>query len=934
MTQEIENRLFELVQKFLRELQAERALRAISLDASLERDLGIDSLGKVELIHRIEHEYSIHLPEKTLTEVDSLHDLVKLIQKTSAEHGAAIKPKQFTPTLSATALDLSSASTLLDVIRAHATQEPNRPHIYMQNEEGDEEIISYGKLYEEAMSVALGLYNRGIQPGETIAIMLPTCDAFFYVFCGVLLAGAVPVPIYPPIRPDRIEEYAKREAKILQNAQVRILITFSRAEILSNMLQTFIPSLKEVTTFKNLKTKKGELPIINVEPTDPFLIQYTSGSTGDPKGVLLTHQNFLANLRGIGKGIPMKPTDIGVSWLPLYHDMGLMNWMGSLYYGIPTTIMSPLTFLTRPERWLWTIHYHRATISGGPNFAYELCTKKIDAKDIEGLDLSSWRYAFNGAERINPRTLERFYKRFSAYGFKLESFAPVYGLAESTVALTFPPNPRPPRIDKIDRQIVELKNKAVPASNSEDTLEFVACGQAMQDHDVRIVDSNGNVVPERTIGNVEFTGPSAMQGYFNNPAATQKAYRAGGWWDSGDLGYLADKELFITGRKKDLIIKAGRNLYPEEVEQIVSQVHKIRKGCVVAFGVNDPSTGTEKLIVVAETHDLDKESKQKISTEIIEKMAIDLGIPPDLILLVAPRTIPKTSSGKLQRSGCKQLYLDGKLNRYQLPAKFQIAKLTLISVFRKFSSWLGYIGKFLYVTYIGILLLLTAPFIWLSVVTLPRKSGAKVTRFWARNFFRFAFCPIHIEGEQNLQKGTTYIYAANHASYSDALLLIAILPAGVIFTAKQEVRDIPIIRTFVKKLGYITVERTDFLKSLENKKQIEESLKQGQSIVIFPEGTFTYATGLRPFKLGAFTVAAETGKPICPVSIQGTRSILRGDSKLARPGTIKVTIGKPVVPKGKDWDEILRLHSLVRAEIAKNCGEPVIDIITAGPVLS
>lgn len=926
-----ESRLLTIVSQFLRELEAERALNAINLDASLERDLGIDSLGKVELIHRIENEFSIHLPEKAITEVESLRDLIKLIERTESVSGAPKKTQPFSEILTESSLDLSTVKTLTDAILLHASKSGSRPHVYLQNEKGEEEIIRYGKLFEEAESVAKGLYQRGIQPGETVAIMLPTSDAFFYAFCGILLAGAVPVPIYPPYRPDKIEEYAKREAKILQNAQARILITFSRAEILSNMLKTFIPSLKEVTTLKNLQSKKGELPSISIVPTDPILIQYTSGSTGDPKGVLLTHLNFLANLRGIGKGIPVKPTDVSVSWLPLYHDMGLMNWVASLFFGIPLTIMSPLTFLTRPERWLWAIHYHRATLSGGPNFAYELCTKKIDKKDIEGLDLSSWQFAFNGAEGINPRTLERFYKRFSAYGFKYESFAPVYGLAESTVGLTFPEKKRAPRIDKIKRSSFELDNKAIPTEES-DAIEFVACGAAMPEHGIRIVDDAGNELSERSVGNIQFKGPSAMQGYFNNPAATQKVYH-NGWWDSGDLGYLADRDIFITGRKKDVIIKAGRNLYPVEVEEIVSQISSIRKGCVIAFGINDPKTGTEKLVVVAETYDLSQDSKQRIQAEIIEKMAIDLGIPPDSIILVPPHTVPKTSSGKLQRSACKQLYLDGKLTRHQLPAKLQIAKLALISASKKVYSWLGYIGKLSYLFYIAIILLITAPFVWLSLFIFSKKTAAKIVRFWSRNFFRLALCPVTIEGLDNLKNYNTMVFAANHASYADALLLLGILPPGIIFTAKNETLNYPVIKTFIKKLGYITVERTDFSKSLENKKQIEETLRQEQSIVIFPEGTFTYATGLRPFKLGAFTIAVDTEKPICPVAIQGTRSILRGDSFLAKPGAIKVTIGTPIIPKQKDWNEIIRIHSLVRGEIAKNCGEPVIDVIVSGPVL-
>lgn len=927
----MESQLLAITRDFLHELEAERAVQAISLDASLERDLGIDSLGKVELFHRIEKQFSVRLPESAMVEAESLRDLMKIITQKSSSKLMQSQSPQFSPILEMTTLDLTNAQTLIDVLIMYAKKEPYRPHLYLQNEMGQEQVIHYGQLFEEAKKIARGLYKQGIQPGETIGIMLPTGEDFFYAFCGILLAGAIPVPIYPPYRPDRIEEYAKREAKILQNAQARILITFSQAEVLSNILRTFIPSLKEVTTVKNLQLLEGPLQEISIESSDPALIQYTSGSTGDPKGVLLTHENMLANIRAIIHAIPVKPTDVVISWLPLYHDMGLMNWLGGLYFGIPITILSPLTFLTRPERWLWAIHYHRATLSGGPNFAYELCVKKINPEDIEGLDLSSWRFAFNGAEAINPKTLERFSQKFSRYGFKMEAFAPVYGLAESTVGLTFPTKSRVPRIDKVQRELFEKEAKALPSTSRKDILEFVGCGEPLLDHKIRIVDDAGIILENRMVGNLQFKGPSAMQGYFNNPEATQKAYHDG-WWDTGDLGYRSDNEFFITGRKKDLIIKAGRNLYPEEAEEVVSQIPSIRKGCVIAFGVSDPDSGTEKLIIVAETYELDKKKQQSLRSDVIEKMAIQLGIPPDTVILVPPRTVPKTSSGKLQRSACKKAYLEGKLFKQPLPAKMQFVKLALISASKKVWSWFVYLGKFMYALYAGIILFITVPFIWLSVLLLSRQHAARVTQIWARNFFRLIACPITLDGKINLQNISPVIYVSNHSSYVDSILLLGILPPGVLFTVKEELLTTPIIKTFVKKLGYITVDRMDFLKSLENKKHIEKSIQEKQAVVIFPEGTFTYATGLRPFKLGAFTIAVETGTPICPVSVRGTRSILRGDNYLPKPGAIKITIGKPIHPKNKGWNEILRLHSLVRSEIAKHCGEPVIDVIVAGPV--
>ncbi|MGB6976695.1 MAG: AMP-binding protein, partial [Gammaproteobacteria bacterium] len=390
-------RLVALVQQFLTELGAEHAQRAVTLTASLERDLGIGSLEKAELLHRIEQTFQIRFPDTVLSQAETLNDLIVAIQNAKPPQQnevmqvkVALLPLQEEPI---------TANTLLDVLRYYNRQAPDRPHIYLQDDQGNEQVITYRQLFTQSNALALGLLQRNLKPGETVALMLPTSEAFFYAFFGILLAGGVPVPIYPPLRASDIEAYATRAAGILRNAEARFLITFHQAEKLSKLLGALVPSLKEVTTLAGLSSTKNSKVNINVSGDEPALIQYTSGSTGQPKGVLLTHQNLLANIRAYGKAAEIKPVDVVVSWLPLYHDMGLIgSWLGSLYYGIPVTMLSPITFLNHPERWLWAIHYQRATLSAGPNFAYELCMRKIDDQALVGLDLSSWRLALNGAE--------------------------------------------------------------------------------------------------------------------------------------------------------------------------------------------------------------------------------------------------------------------------------------------------------------------------------------------------------------------------------------------------------------------------------------------------------------------------------------------------------------------------------------------------------
>lgn len=924
-----EVQVLHIVKEFLSELGSSWALSAISLEASF-KELGIGSLELAELFGRIEKAFVIQLPDNLIAEAKQIKDLVPAIE--NANPPSRMHYNQFFPALEESSIDPSGFKTFAEIIQTYGEFEPQRIHMYLQDELGREKILRYGTLYEKSLAVARGLQALGLGPHETVAIMLPTSEGFFYSFFGVLLAGGLPVPIYPPFRPDKIEEYAKRESRILRNAEIKILISFPEILPLNRIIRNFTPSLKAVTTPEELMKFDQAYSQPVVVSTDNALIQYTSGSTGEPKGVALTHDNLIANIRAVGEAVQAKPTDVVVSWLPLYHDMGLIGaWLGSLYYGLPLTVMSPLSFLNHPERWLWAIHYHRATISAGPNFAYELCVTKIDDAVIEGLDLSSWRLAFNGAEAVHPKTIRNFIRRFAAYGFKPETMYPVYGLAESSVALTFPPINRQVRIDKISRSDFNNELKATPCVATEkNCIEFVSCGKPIPGHEVKIVDQQGAELPDRSVGRLWFKGPSAMLGYYHNPKAS-KAIFHDGWWESGDLAYKADDEIFITGRKKDVIIKAGRNLYPQEIEEITGQVKGVRRGCVVAFGSVNPKTGTEQLIVVAETRERRITLKEKLMMEVIEQITNSIGEPPDKVILVAPKTIPKTSSGKLQRSSTKEMYLQGRLTRRSAPTWVQFVRLFMLSMTKKSGRIAKKVGRFLYSGYVILMAVVTLLPLWILTFFLSQNSSRELVRFWAKIFPYIMFCPVHVKGIKNIPNEKC-IYVANHMSYMDTIVLVGILPKDVLVVAKKELRQTPIIKTFLNKLGHLTVDRIDFIESMSDTNFVLAKLMEGNSIMLFPEGTFSARAGLRPFKLGAFKLASETNTPICPIAIRGTRHIQRGSSFLLKPHRIHVWIGRLILPRSKDWREATRLRTVTRLEIAKHCGEGTLDNVPAGPV--
>src|SRR5438093_252321 len=490
--------------------------------------------------------------------------------------------------------------------------------------------------------------------------MLPTCREYLFCFYGVLLAGGIPVPLYPPARLATIEDHMTRHIGILKSAGASIMVTIPEAKALAWLLRAQVESLRAVLVPADFTAAgKGFTPVRGGSGQIGFL-QYTSGSTGQPKGVVLTHANLLANVRAMGRAARAGSADVFVRWLPLYHDMGLIGGcFATMYLGFPVVLMSPLAFLSRPSQWLRAIHRHRGTISGGPNFSYELCLRRIPDEELEGLDLASWRFAFNGAEPVSADTLAAFEERFSRWNFRKNVISPVYGLAEASVGLAFTPPGEPWQVDLIDRDWLSRTGEAVPARpNDPSPLKLVSCGASIPDHDLRVVDAAGLELPDRSEGQLQFRGPSATSGYYRNPEATKGLFD-GEWVNTGDRAYLSEGNLYITGREKDVIIRGGRNISPYELEEAVGGVAGIRGGCVAVCGSMDAASGTERVVVLAETREVDPSRHAEVRRRINELAVSLIGAPVDDIVLAPPHTVPKTSSGKIRRLAARDYYERG-----------------------------------------------------------------------------------------------------------------------------------------------------------------------------------------------------------------------------------------------------------------------------------
>jgi fatty-acyl-CoA synthase len=533
--------------------------------------------------------------------------------------------------------------------------------------DGSEAFFSFQALGREAQKRGAFLREQGLKKGDRVALVIPDSDEFVLTFFGAIRAGIVPVPIYPQLSFKNVEGYHDTVSHVVNASGAKLLVTTATTKPFVDPILPRTPGLQGIVTTE-VFAGLGEAQLtVEVSPSDLAFLQFTSGSTSRPKGVMVSHGNLAANseafmIHGVKRD---SAVDKGVSWLPLFHDMGLIGFViGPLFSNIEVVFLPTASFVRAPRLWLDTMHKHRATITYAPNFAYALVAKRVKERDVAGLDLSSLRVAGCGAEPIQARTLRDFAAKLAPAGFDPRAFLPSYGMAEATLAITFVEKGAGLSTDLVDAKALQAKKATPTVGEGEGVREIVNCGRAFPDHEVAIVDENGHALPDRTVGEIVTRGPSICAGYFEEPELTAAAFRpvgpdgrAGGpWLHTGDLGYTVDGSVFICGRVKDIIIIRGRNYYPQDIEWSVGELPGVRRGNVVAFGVD--VDGDEQLVVCAEAHASDAAG---LADSVAQLVTSEFALAVHRVEVVPQGSLPRTSSGKPQRRKTKQLFLEGLL---------------------------------------------------------------------------------------------------------------------------------------------------------------------------------------------------------------------------------------------------------------------------------
>lgn len=567
-------------------------------------------------------------------------------------------------------------SSLVDMILSKAqTQPDHKAVVFFPDAQREEETLTFRELHEQACTLACML-SAEAKPGDRALLLFPTGVEFVVSYFACLMAGLIAVPLMPP----RKTAGRDSSAAVIADCAPRLILTPAGGETLSAALRQHISETGQVHIPVKLAETHQPFPHRSSSLDSLAFLQYTSGSTSAPKGVMVSHGNLLANLEMMRRRLGNRGSSNHVSWIPLYHDLGLiMNLLQPLYVGATSVLMTPSAFMHRPLNWLRAIHRFQAEVAAAPNFAYDLCVDRFRPEQMEGVDLSSWKLAINGAEPVRPETLSRFSVCFAPYGFDASAMHPTYGLAEATLVASSAPRGRGPRIRQVSAEDLRDRRIADPRS-LEDAWHIAGCGTAVDGVEIAIIDkASGSRQRSGLLGEIWLRGASVAKGYWNSPEETAQTFQAtiadetdqrGEWLQTGDLGFVDEQgELYIAGRIKDVIIVRGVNYYPQDIEATAATSHEaLRRDHCAVFTAPD-AQGNEQVILVHEVertkrHDLDE---REIATAIRRAVSESHEIALSRIVFIRPGTIPKTTSGKIQRHRTRQLWLDNQLDVLVVP---------------------------------------------------------------------------------------------------------------------------------------------------------------------------------------------------------------------------------------------------------------------------
>jgi len=551
------------------------------------------------------------------------------------------------------------SGTLLDRARWLYRERADAQALTLISSHAPDRSVTYGEFLTEAARYAYALEQVGVKPGDLVILVLQHGEAVLYSFWGAMLLGAVP-SIFPflteKLDPDH---YFDSVSKLVAHSEARVVITYDELEPALRGILMGGDKAPAILTIEQLQPGGDVTDYLDrnpAQPDDTAFLQHSSGSTGLQKGVMLSHRSVLNQVRAYGDAINLQPDDVVVSWLPLYHDMGLIaGFIQPIVQGVPLVLMSPFHWIREPAILLNAIERYKGTLCWLPNFAYNFLATRVRPDDTEGLDLSSWRAVINCSEPVYAESHRVFRERFTAHGLRPEALATCYAMAENTFAVTQSTFGQPPIDDLVDRRRLMEERQAFPA-NGTAALPFVSCGKPIEGCELRIVDEQRQDLPERHVGEIALRSNSMLSGYYKRPDVTSQVM-ADGWYFTGDMGYIADGELYITGRKKDLIIIGGKNIYPQDVENLVNEIPGVHPGRVVAFGVFNERLGTEDMAVIAEVDTEDPNDKAAITREIRAKVAQNMDVVCRYAQLVDRMWLLKTSSGKIARRANREKFL-------------------------------------------------------------------------------------------------------------------------------------------------------------------------------------------------------------------------------------------------------------------------------------